>query len=151
MHNASPRGSTGALRLAFLLNLGFTIVEIAGGLWTNSVAILSDAVHDLGDSVSLGAAWGLNRYAERAGDRKFSYGCRRFSLLGAWTTTAVLIAGSLFVLAEAIPHLLAPEPPHAPGMLVFAVLGIAVNGLARGAPPQEPSLAERQGSGVAPH
>ena len=128
--HAASHSSTADLRLAFFLNLSFTIVEIAGGIWTNSVAILSDAVHDLGDSVSLGAAWGLDRYAQRKGDRRFSYGYRRFSLLGAWTTTAVLIAGSLFVLAEAIPRLLDPQPPHAPGMLAFAVLGIAVNGVA---------------------
>lgn len=128
-HHASP-SSASDLRLAFLLNLGFTILEIAGGIWTNSVAILSDAVHDLGDSVSLGAAWGLDRYAQRAGDRRFSYGYRRFSLLGAWTTTAVLIVGSIFVLAEAVPRLVDPETPHAPGMLLFALLGIAVNGVA---------------------
>ena len=126
----SSHHSTSDLRLAFFLNLGFTVVEIAGGLWTNSVAILSDAVHDFGDSVSLGAAWGLDRYAERDGDQRFSYGYRRFSLLGAWTTTAVLIVGSLFMLAQAIPRLFDPQPPHAPGMLVFALLGIVVNGVA---------------------
>lgn len=130
MSHAATHESASALRLAFFLNLGFTIIEIAGGLWTNSVAILSDAVHDLGDSVSLGAAWGLDRYAQRGSDRRFSYGYRRFSLLGAWTTTAVLIAGSMFILAEAVPRLLDPQPPHAPGMLAFALLGIAVNGVA---------------------
>jgi len=130
MSHASSHESSNALRLAFFLNLGFTIVEIAGGLWTNSVAILSDAVHDLGDSVSLGAAWWLDRYAQRGSDRRFSYGYRRFSLLGAGTTTTVLIAGSLFILSEAIPRLFDPQPPHAPGMLAFALFGIAVNGVA---------------------
>lgn len=128
--HAASHSSTSDLRLAFILNLAFTILEIAGGLWTNSVAILSDAVHDLGDSVSLGAAWGLDRYSQRAGDQRFSYGYRRFSLLGAGTTTVVLIVGSVFVLAEAVPRLFTPQSPHAPGMLLFALLGIVVNGVA---------------------
>ena len=122
--------ATGDLRLAFLLNLGFTLVAAVGGVWTNSVAILSDAVHDFGDSLSLGLAWYLDRYSRRERDHRFSYGYRRFSLLGAVTTTAALVVGSAFVLAEAIPRLLEPEPTDALGMVGFAVLGVAVNGIA---------------------
>ena len=122
--------ATGDLRLAFVLNTCFAVLEIFGGLWTNSVAILSDAVHDLGDSVALGAAWFLEGYAGKAGDRRFSYGYRRFSLLGAWTNTTILVVGSIVVLTEAIPRLFAPERPNAAGMLLFAVIGIAANGAA---------------------
>lgn len=130
MSHLSSRQGTDDLRLVFLLNLSFTIVEIAGGFWTNSVAILSDAVHDLGDSLALGAAWYLERYAQRGSNRRFSYGYRRFSLLGAWTTTVVLIVGGIFILSEAIPRLFQPEMPHAPGMLFFAMLGISANSIA---------------------
>ena len=73
------KNATFDLRLAFLLNTSFAILEIAGGIWTNSVAILSDAVHDLGDSLALGAAWSLDRYAKKERDRRFSYGYLRFS------------------------------------------------------------------------
>ena len=125
-----PHSATSDLRLAFVLNLGFTVIAAFGGLWTNSVAILSDAVHDFGDSLSLGLAWYLDRYAQRARDHRFSYGYLRFSLLGAVTTTVALVVGSAFVLAEAVPRLLAPEPMNAPGMVAFALLGVAVNGLA---------------------
>ena len=125
-----PHSATSDIRLAFFLNLGFTVLEIIGGLWTNSVAILSDAVHDLGDSFSLGLAWYLDRYAQRASDDRFSYGYLRFSLLGAVTTTVVLVVGSALVLSEAIPRLFQPEAAHAPGMLVFALVGIVVNGVA---------------------
>lgn len=118
------------LRLAFFLNLGFTVLEIFGGLYTNSVAILSDAVHDLGDSISLGLAWYLETLAQRDGDQRFSYGYRRFSLLGALLTTSILLVGSILILLEAIPRLVSPEPANATGMVVFAVLGIPVNGLA---------------------
>ena len=128
-HDHSPE-ATGDLRLAFLLNLGFTLVAAVGGVWTNSVAILSDAVHDFGDSLSLGLAWYLDRYSRRERDHRFSYGYRRFSLLGAVTTTAALVVGSAFVLTEAIPRLLEPEPTDALGMIGFAVLGVAVNGIA---------------------
>jgi len=106
------------------------VLEIVGGLWTNSLAILADAVHDLGDSLALGAAWYFENYSQRAGDRLYSYGYRRFSLLGAVISAVVLITGSLFILSEVIPRLLHPEPAHAPGMILFAVVGVVVNGLA---------------------
>ena len=124
------KNATFDLRLAFLLNTSFAILEIAGGIWTNSVAILSDAVHDLGDSLALGAAWSLDRYAKKERDRRFSYGYLRFSLLGAWTNTTVLVLGSILVLTQAIPRLFQPEAPNAGGMLVFAMIGIIVNGTA---------------------
>ena len=122
--------ATSDIRLAFLLNLSFTTVADAGGILTNSVAILSNAVHDFGDSLSLGLAWYLERYSQRKRDHRFSYGYRRFSLLGTVTTTAALVVGSAFVLAETIPRLLEPEPTNAAGMIGFAILGVTVNGFA---------------------
>jgi cobalt-zinc-cadmium efflux system protein len=122
--------SSGNLRLAFFLNLAFTILEIVGGLWTNSLAILSDAVHDLGDSLSLGLAWYLDRYSHRDRDERFSYGYRRFSLLGALINTVVLLAGSVVILSQAIPRLMDPQEPFAPGMVLIAIVGIVVNGTA---------------------
>lgn len=129
-HSHDHARDSGNIQTAFFLNLGFTLLEIFGGLWTNSVAILSDAVHDLGDSLSLGLAWMLDRYAQRERDKRFSYGYRRFSLLGALLNTVVLIVGAIFVLSEAIPRLFDPEPSNAPGMIAFALLGIVVNGAA---------------------
>ncbi len=124
------RGTGANLRTAFFLNLVFTLLEIVGGLMTNSIAILSDAVHDLGDTLSLGLAWQLDRVAQRGRDQQFSYGYRRFSLLGAIISTVVLIIGSMFILIEAIPRLFTPEHANAQGMIFFAVLGVVVNGLA---------------------
>lgn len=118
------------IRIAFALNLAFTVLEIFGGLWTNSLAILSDAIHDLGDSISLGLAWYLEKYAEKGGDQRFSYGYRRFSLLGALINTVILIIGSLFIITRAIPRLIEPEHTDAQGMILFAILGILVNGVA---------------------
>jgi len=118
------------MRSAFFLNLGFTVLEVVGGLWTNSLAILSDALHDLGDSVSFGVSWYLERVSERRNDRRFSYGYRRFSLLASLITATILLFGSLVVLAEAVPRLINPEHSNAQGMLAFAIVGIVVNGLA---------------------
>lgn len=118
------------LKLAFFLNLGFTIAEIFGGFWTGSVAILADALHDLGDSISLGLAWYLEKYSHKKRDRDYSFGYRRFSLLGALINGLVLVIGSGFVLSETIPRLIHPETPNAKGMILFAIGGIVVNGLA---------------------
>ena len=130
MSHDHSQDSTGDLRLAFFLNLSFTIIEIAGGIWTNSLAILSDAIHDLGDSLSLGMAWYLETYARKDKDKKYSYGYRRYSLLSALINTVVLIVGSVFILSRAVTRLFNPEPVDAKGMILFAVLGIIVNGLA---------------------
>lgn len=120
----------GDLRLAFLLNLGFAILEIIGGFLINSVAILSDAVHDFGDSLSLGLAWLLQSFSNKESDTQFSYGYRRFSLLGALINAIVLTASSLFILSEAVQRLMEPESFSAPGMIAFAIVGVAVNGFA---------------------
>jgi cobalt-zinc-cadmium efflux system protein len=118
------------LRIAFFLNLVFTLAEIVGGFYTNSIAILSDAVHDLGDSISLGMAWYLENLSQREGDLRFTYGYRRFSLLGALLTTSILLVGSILILLEAIPRLIAPQATDAQGMIYFAIAGIVINGIA---------------------
>jgi cobalt-zinc-cadmium efflux system protein len=128
--HAHAHNTNNSLRTAFFLNLAFTIFEIIGGLWTNSMAILSDAVHDLGDSVSLGMAWFLERYSRRGKDNRFSYGYRRFSLLGAMLNILVLLVGGFVILSEAVPRLLDPQHSNAQGMVLFAIVGILVNGAA---------------------
>lgn len=115
---------------AFLLNLCFTIIEFIGGVLTNSTAILADAVHDLGDSISLGLAWVLSKLGGRQANHRFTYGYKRLSLVGAFINAVVLIAGSVWVLLEAIPRLWNPTMPIAEGMIGLAILGIAVNGFA---------------------
>lgn len=128
--HSHQHSTTGNIGIAFLLNFGFAIFELVGGLLTNSVAVLSDALHDLGDSLSLGASWLLNRYAERSADKRFSYGYRRFSLLGALLNSIILVGGSLFVLSEAVQRLQNPEPFSEGGLIFIAIIGIAVNSFA---------------------
>ncbi len=120
----------GNIRVAFFLNLGFTIVELAGGLLTNSIAIISDAIHDFGDSLSLGLAWYFQRLSKKGSTGHYTYGYKRFSLLGAIINSVVLVVGSIYVLTRAIPRLWQPQEANATGMLVLAVVGIVINGIA---------------------
>ena len=124
-HDASDR-----IGWAFFLNVSFTIIEFIGGWLTNSTAIMADAVHDLGDSLSIGLSWLLSKLSGRKADGVFTYGYHRFSLLGALINGVVLIAGSLWVLSEAVPRLANPTMPHAAGMFWLAILGVVVNGYA---------------------
>lgn len=131
-HPPEPQQAQSGRRIAtaFFLNLAFSIIEFVGGWLTNSTAIMADAVHDLGDSLSIGSAWLLDRVGRRRADDQFTYGYQRLSLFGALLNGVVLVAGSIWVLSEAIPRLAEPVMPMTEGMLGLAVLGVAVNGFA---------------------
>ena len=129
-HSHHHHASGNNIKVAFFLNLGFTILEIIGGFYVNSVSILSDALHDLGDSFSLGISWYLDGRSKKEADNKFTFGYSRFSILGALINSIILIAGSVYVVIEAVKRLIHPEPSDAKGMLIFAIIGIAVNGYA---------------------
>lgn len=131
MHDHShSHGSNNRIGWAFFLNVTFTIIEFIGGILTNSTAIMADAVHDLGDSLSIGFAWFLSKVSEKGSNSEFTYGYRRLSLFGALINGLVLIIGSAWVLTEAIPKLLQPEMPMVEGMIALAVFGVLVNGFA---------------------
>ena len=119
--------SMGNIRVAFWLNTGFALLELAGGFYTNSVAIISDALHDFGDSLSLGFAYYFEKKAGKNRDEDFTYGYKRFSLLGAFLNSMVLIIGSVFIIREAINRIMEPEEVHARGMFILALVGVAVN------------------------
>jgi cobalt-zinc-cadmium efflux system protein len=116
--------------VAFFLNFSFSLIELVGGYLTNSVAILSDALHDLGDSFSLALAWYFQKLSKKKRDSEYSYGYRRFSLLGALINSAVLLVGSIFVISESLKRLVSPETVNAQGMLILAIFGIVMNGIA---------------------
>ena len=129
-HAGHQHDGSADIKTAFFLNLSFTFIELIGGILTNSTAILADAVHDLGDSIALGQAWYFESLTNSQGNRRYTYGYRRFSLLAALISITILFLSSLFVLTEAIPRLMAPEAANAEGMLLLALLGVAVNGFA---------------------
>ncbi len=113
--------------IAFLLNLIFAIVEFIGGLFTGSIAIISDAVHDFGDSISIGASYFLEKISNKAPDNRYTYGYRRYSVLGSILTTFILLFGSAVVIYNAVYRLLHPVNIHYDGMLFLAVVGTIIN------------------------
>ncbi len=129
-HKHGHHHTTENIKTAFFLNLAFTIVEIIGGFYTNSLAIMSDAVHDLGDSLSLGMSWYFQKLSNKGANKKYTYGYGRFSLLGAIINSIVLIVGSFFIISAAIPRIIHPEEADATGMMWLAILGVIVNGAA---------------------
>ena len=129
-HDHAHDVSSSRIGVVFFLNFFFTIIEFIGGYLTSSTAIMADAVHDLGDTLSIGLAWVLNKLSKKNANDNYTYGYHRFSLLGALINGVVLIAGSAWVLSEAIPKLFEPEMPHAQGMFWLAILGVTVNGYA---------------------
>ncbi len=129
-HDHSHDASTKNISVVFFLNAFFVVVELVGGILTNSIAILSDALHDFGDCLSLAVAWILQKKAKKGSDNKYSYGYKRFSLLGSVFLSGVLTISSIFVIFEAVKRLAAPETVHAEGMLWLAVAGIVINGAA---------------------
>jgi cobalt-zinc-cadmium efflux system protein len=114
---------------AAALNILFTVIELIGGLLTNSLALLADALHDFVDSSALIIAWLAEKKAKQPATSKMTFGYRRLSLLSAAFTAIVLIAGSLFVLSQAIPRLINPEPVNAGGVILIAIIGVTINGL----------------------
>lgn len=118
------------IKLAFFLNLGFSIFEFIGGLLTNSVSIFSDAIHDFGDSLSIGVSYLLENLSGKERDEVYTYGYKRYSVFGAFITSTILIISSLVVLFNAFLRILHPVEIHFVGMFLFSVFGIAINGYA---------------------
>lgn len=129
-HEQYHQIDTNKIKVAFWLNLIFASLEVAGGLWTNSLAILSDSFHDFGDACALGLAWYFQTLAQKKSDDKFTYGYGRFSLLSALINTNILTISSVYIIYKSIFRLFTPEPLEASGMLGLAVMGIIVNGIA---------------------
>jgi cobalt-zinc-cadmium efflux system protein len=116
--------------IAFFLNLIFAVFEFFGGIFTGSVAIISDAVHDFGDALSIGASYFLEKVSKKQPDKKYTYGYARFSVLGGIITTLILLVGSGVVIYNAILRFINPVEINYNGMLIFAIVGLIVNLLA---------------------
>lgn len=116
-----------SILLAFILNLAFSIFEFIGGTFTNSVAIISDSVHDLGDSLSLRISYFLERKSKKGPNEKYTYGYIRYSVLGSIITTIILIVGSIFVIYNAYERIWNPTIINYNGMILFAIVGVIIN------------------------
>jgi cobalt-zinc-cadmium efflux system protein len=115
---------------AFILNLIFAVFEFIGGALTGSVAIISDSVHDFGDSVSIGISYILEEKSKKEPDDKYTFGYGRYSVLGSLIMTVILIVGSIFVIIHACDRIIHPAEIDYNGMLLFAAFGMGVNFIA---------------------
>ena len=113
--------------IAFILNLAFSVFEFIGGVFTGSVAIISDAVHDLGDAASIGISYFLEKKSKRQPDEKYTYGYARYSVIGGVLTTMILLFGSVVVIFNALNRIAKPTEINYDGMIIFAVIGACVN------------------------
>jgi len=113
--------------IAFILNLVFSIFEFIGGMITGSVAIISDAVHDIGDAVSVGISYFLERKSRKMPDETYTYGYARFSVLGGAITTLILLVGSIAVIYNSVIRIVNPTEINYRGMIIFAIFGVVVN------------------------
>jgi len=116
--------------VAFILNLAFSVFGLLGGLFCGSVAILSDALHDVGDAASIGISYFLERKSRNKADKTYTYGYARYSVLGGVVTTLVLTLGSVAVIINSVKRIISPVEINYDGMLVFAIVGVFVNFLA---------------------
>lgn len=113
--------------IAFILNFAFSIFELVGGIFTGSVAIVSDAVHDIGDAASIGVSYFLEKKSKRPPNERYTYGYARYSALGSVITTLLLLIGSVIVVYNAALRIISPTAIHYNGMILFAVVGVIVN------------------------
>ena len=116
--------------IAFFLNLAFSVFEFWGGFFTGSVSILSDAVHDAGDALSIGISGILEAVSHKKADDRYTYGYLRYSPIGSVITCAVLLCGSGIMIYEAVGRFIHPTTIRYDGMILLAVIGVAVNSAA---------------------
>ena len=115
--------------VAFVLNLMFSVIELVGGIFTNSISIISDSIHDFGDAISIAISWILEKKSEKKPDSKYTFGYARYSVLGALITSTVLLLGSVVMIYNAIPRIIKPVEVNYDGMILLGILGLAVNGI----------------------
>lgn len=130
VHAAPPAGGkfSAAFALGIGLNLAFVAIEVVGGLWANSAALLSDAGHNLSDVLSLALAWGAAWLAGRPATGRYTFGYRGATIQAALLNAALLYGALGFILWETIDHLRHPEPVNGLAVMGLAGAGILVNG-----------------------
>ena len=126
-HHPAPGTATRTFAIVTLANLAFTVLEAAYGFLTGSLALLSDALHNLGDVLGLAMAWGAAVIARWPATERHTYGWRRATLLSPLANAVLLVGLSGALAWEAVRRMSAP--PELPGMtiIVVASIGIAVN------------------------
>ncbi len=115
------------IKIAFLINLTFSVIEFLGGIITGSISIITDALHDFLDALSIGISYVFERISLKKPDKKYTFGYSRYSTLGAFITMVLLICGSIIMIITACGRILNPIVVDSNGMIILAVLGVIFN------------------------
>jgi cobalt-zinc-cadmium efflux system protein len=126
--HALPKDMGKAFLIGIALNLGFVLIEWVFGVMSNSLALLADATHNLGDVLGLVLAWGASHLAKRAPTERFTYGLRGTSILAALTNALILMLVTGGLAWEAVQRLQDPQPVQGGIVIAVALAGVAVNG-----------------------
>ncbi|PKD42488.1 cation diffusion facilitator family transporter [Rhodohalobacter barkolensis] len=115
------------LWFTFFLNLGISVAQLIGGFLSNSMALISDAVHNLSDTGSVGVSLVARKYANKSADKQMTFGYRRADIIGAFINLIILIGVSLFLVKEGIERFLQPEEIDGSIMFWVALVGLVGN------------------------
>jgi len=136
-HHPVPTSFHGAFALGILLNAGFVAAEMSAGFWAHSLALIADAVHNLGDVLGLAAAWLGYHFSNRRPSAQFTAGLGRMSIYTTILNGLLLVVSSFWIIVESVQRLQQPLEPATGVVIGVAVLGIVINlgtawGLSRG-------------------
>ena len=127
-HGFAGRPMTSVLRWAMLVTLGFVALELVGGFLANSIALVSDAFHNLSDVPTLVISWLAIRWTERPADSEKTYGYHRAGILAAYSNAILLVLVALYILYEAYERIRTPVTVGTGWMIWVSLVGLAVNG-----------------------
>lgn len=123
MINKTPEN----IKIAFLLNLAFSIVEAIGGILTNSISIISDSLHNLGDSITIGINYIFEKKSKKLPNKEYSYGYLRYTMLGSLIASFILLVGSVVIIYNVVPRLIKPLSVNYDAMIIFGIFGLLIN------------------------
>jgi cobalt-zinc-cadmium efflux system protein len=126
-HSHHDHKTSARLLLSILLNALITVVEIIGGIFSNSLALISDAIHNLSDTLALILAWLAHKMGGKKPDTRRTFGYQRVEILSAFVNTSVLTAISIYLIYNAIIRIINPEPVKAGLMFIVAGIGLLFN------------------------
>lgn len=115
------------IKIAFLLNLAFSIVEAIGGILTNSISIISDSLHNLGDSITIGINYIFEKKSKKLPNKEYSYGYLRYTMLGSLIASFILLVGSVVIIYNVVPRLMNPQDVNYDAMIIFGIFGLLIN------------------------
>lgn len=126
-HSHAPKSFGTAFGLGIALNITFVAVEAAYGVIGNSMALLADAGHNLGDVLGLAVAWAAAVLSQRRPTTRYTYGFRSSSIMAALVNAVVLLVAMGAIILEAARRLAAPEPVAGQDVIIVAAIGILIN------------------------